>query len=209
MSDIHVASPYSQVWLSATVLLVLGQWRRFGIVCGGAAFGWGFFATWTMAIEYSNSNELCVTCHVVKDTVFKKSKETKPSKNESGLRADCHVFRYNWIAEGETKVGTLQALYTFFFGGNADYFRIIRPYLAKGTGAKFVTSNARECLHCHDYNDMALEDQTRTARSTHQTAMTTNRNCIDCHRGITPKNYDQKTVEPAQTVLKYSKDFND
>lgn len=171
---------------------------------GAAAFGWGVFASWISVIEYTNHTEFCITCHVMKDTVYPEYKESKHFKNPFGVHAgcpDCHVPQYSWIAEAEAKVGTIKELYAFFFGGmsHVENFEKIRPELAKEVWAKFAATNARECRHCHDYSSMVFADQKPSAASTHQTAMTTNRNCVECHKGITHKSYEEKVVEPAPT----------
>jgi cytochrome c-type protein NapC len=204
MSDIYVTSPPRPSWLTLGVHRALGQWRILAIIGTAAAFGWGVFATWTTAIEFTNNTAFCINCHVMKDTVFREYTESKHFKNQFGVHVgcpDCHVPQYSWLAEAQAKVGTISELYAFFFGGmsNVENFEKIRPQLAKEVWAKFEATKARECRHCHDYNNMVLDEQKPSARSMHQTAMTTDRNCVACHKGITHKNYEEKSVAPAPT----------
>ena len=91
MSDIFATSPSRRSWLSQAVHWALGQWRMFAIVSAAAAFGWGMFATWTTAIEYTNHTEFCITCHVMKDTVFQEYKKFKTFQEP--VRRACRMPR--------------------------------------------------------------------------------------------------------------------
>ncbi len=178
------------------------NWRFGAIAGGGVVVGLVLFATWTSAIEYTNHTEFCITCHVMKETVYKEYTQTIHFKNKHGVHAgcpDCHVPQYDWIAEAQAKIGTVTELYAFFFGGmsNVANFEKERPELAKVVWAKFAANNARECRHCHDYSNMVFDEQKPSARVKHEDAMKTNENCIDCHKGIAHHNYEQKSEAPA------------
>jgi nitrate/TMAO reductase-like tetraheme cytochrome c subunit len=205
MSDVSVISLSRQPCLTRAAHRALGQWRMLAIVVGSAALGWGVFATWTTAIEFTNHTAFCIACHVMKDTVFRECteySESKHSRNQFGVPVgclDCHVSQYNWLAEAEAKIGTIGELYAFFFGGlsNVANFKKTRPAMAKDVWTRFDATNARECRHCNEYGNMALDEQKPSARLMHQTAMTTDRNCVACHKDITHKNYQEKVVAPA------------
>ena len=180
------------------------HWQWVAVALGGAVVGWGVFATWISAIEYTNHTEFCITCHVMKDTVYPEYLQSSHYRNKLGVHVgcpDCHVPQYNWVSEAMVKVGTVTELYKFFtayyFGGmdSIEKFDRTRPELAKAVWAKFYANNARECRHCHDYGNMVSEEQKPSARSMHADAMKTNANCIDCHKGLTHKNF----AAPAKT----------
>ncbi len=180
------------------------NWRLLAIALGGAVVGWGVFATWVTAIEYTNHTEFCITCHVMRDTVYQDYTKSSHFSNQFGVHAgcpDCHVPQYSWIDEAAAKIGTINELYAFFFGGmsNVANFEKERPRLAKEVWAKFQATNARECRHCHDYSNMIPEQQKPSARVKHADAMTKNENCVDCHKGITHKNFEEKVDAPAPT----------
>lgn len=183
---------------------LLRQWRLIVIALGGAVVGWGIFATWITAIEYTNHTEFCITCHVMKDTVYQEYTKSSHFTNKFGAHAgcpDCHVPQYGWFDEAMVKIGTIKELYAFFFAGmsKVENFEKIRPRLAKEVLAKFKATNARECRHCHDYSNMVAADQTPSARVKHADAAATNESCVDCHQGITHHNYEEKAAAPAPT----------
>ena len=180
------------------------NWRALMFLVIGGVLGWGVFATWVSAIEYTSRTEFCLTCHVMSETVGVEYKQSKHFKNQFGAHAgcpDCHVPQYNWLAETQAKIATTGELIAFFFGGmdKVENFSKIRPELAKEVWAKFENTNARECRHCHDYSSMVFEQQKPSAASMHQDAMKTNENCVACHKGITHHNYEEKKAEPAPT----------
>ena len=68
--------------------------------------------------------------------------------------------------------------------------------------ANVAATNARECRHCHDYSSMIADQQKPSAAAKHAEASKTNANCVECHKGITHKNFEVKAAAPAPT------DFN-
>ncbi|MDR3525536.1 MAG: NapC/NirT family cytochrome c [Acetobacteraceae bacterium] len=183
---------------------VVRHWRYLAFAFGGAVLGWGVFATWVSAIEYTSRTEFCITCHVMGDTVYPEYKKSSHFANQFGVHAgcpDCHVPQYNWILETQAKIATVGELYAFFFQGmdKVENFEKVRPELAKEVWGKFAASNARECRHCHDYSSMIPEQQKPSARSKHADAAKINENCVECHKGITHKNFEVKAAAPAPT----------
>jgi cytochrome c-type protein NapC len=186
--------------------LLREHWRIALALVGAAFIGWAGFATWITVIEYTNHTEFCMTCHIMRDTVGAEFKESTHFKNKHGFHAscpDCHVPQYSWIDEAVVKFATIKELYAFFFQGinNAAAFEKVRPELAKEVWAKFKTTNARECRHCHDYTSMVFDLQKPSARVSHQDAMKTDQNCVDCHKGIThkPVQVEAPAGAPAKT----------
>jgi nitrate/TMAO reductase-like tetraheme cytochrome c subunit len=174
----------------------LGMVAMVGMLIGGAAF-----ASWITVIEYTNHTEFCITCHVMKDTVYQEYTKSSHFSNKFGAHAgcpDCHVPQYSWYEEAKAKIGTAKELYAFFFQGmsNVETFEKARPQLAKDVWAKFEATNARECRHCHDYSNMISAEQAPSARAMHDAASIKNENCVNCHKGITHKNYAVKAETP-------------
>lgn len=179
-------------------------WHMLLIAFGGILVGLIGFGTYITAIEYTNHTEFCITCHVMRATVYPEFAKSSHNINKFGFHAgcpDCHVPQYSWIGELQAKVGTLNELYAYFFLGmnNVANFDKIRPQLAKDVWAKFEANNARECRHCHDYKNMILTEQTPSARVMHTDAAAKNENCIHCHKGIVHKNFEQKAAAPPPT----------
>lgn len=156
---------------------------------GAVLLGVALFATWTSAIEYTNHTKFCITCHVMRDTVYAEYKQSAHFRNAQGVVVgcpDCHVPQYNWIDEAVTKIRASGELFAFLFEGmsNIQKFTKARPELAKSVWAHFYATNARECRHCHDYNNMVLDKQSPAARLVHPIAMKKDENCLDCHKGV-------------------------
>jgi cytochrome c-type protein NapC len=184
--------------------LLRRRWQMLLLMSASGAIGWGMFATWLTVIEYTNHTEFCISCHVMASTVYPEYKKSSHYTNKFGVHAgcpDCHVPQYSWFDEAVAKVGTAKELYAYFFQGMSkpENFEKIRPRLASEVWAKFATTTARECRHCHDYSNMAGSEQAPSARVMHADAAGRNQNCVECHKGITHKNYAVKAEEPAST----------
>jgi len=187
--------------------LACRQWRILVALGGGVIVGLGIFATWTTVIEHTNHTEFCITCHIMRDTVYQDYQKSAHFKNKHGVRVgcpDCHVPIYSWWDEAMAKVDTIGELYAFFLQGKntGEALEKDRPALAKHVWAKFAATNARECRHCHDYNGMVLDEQKPSARVAHTDAGAKNQNCVECHRGITHK------LPPSDTPAKDSDSFD-
>jgi cytochrome c-type protein NapC len=184
--------------------LLRRRWQMLLVLLASGAVGWGVFATWITVIEYTNHTEFCISCHVMGDTVYPEYQKSSHYANKFGVHVgcpDCHVPQYSWYDEAVAKIGTAKELYAYFFQGmnKVENFEKIRPELAREVWAKFAATNARECRHCHDYTNMIASEQAPSARAMHAGAAVKNENCVECHKGITHKNYALKTEEPAPT----------
>ncbi|MDR3415604.1 MAG: NapC/NirT family cytochrome c [Nevskia sp.] len=161
--------------------------------------GWASFGAWMSTIEWTNHTEFCIRCHIMKDTVYEEYTQSKHFKNEFGVVAgcpDCHVPQNSWIHEVGVKWKAGFELFYYLTGINTlDKFNPLRPQLAKDVWKHFADTNARECKHCHYYNNMVLSEQPGRAQRMHTEAMSTNANCVDCHKGVTHKKFDVE--EPA------------
>lgn len=56
--------------------------------------------------------------------------------------------------------------------------------MASRVWAKMKASDSRECRNCHDFENMDLDQQDRSARKKHGRATEKGQTCIDCHKGI-------------------------
>lgn len=154
-----------------------------GVVLG--IIFWGGFNT---VLEATNSMEFCISCHEMRDNVYKEYKETVHFKNPSGVRAtcaDCHVPR-PWIYKIVRKVQATNELYHKALGtiDTPEKFEAHRLVMAKRVWATMKATDSRECRNCHTFDSMDLSDQDRYARKRHERAQTRGQTCIDCHDGI-------------------------
>ena len=90
--------------LRAVVERLLGYWRVIAspsrhfslgfLTVGGFVAGIVFWGAFNTALEATNTETFCVSCHEMRDNVFAELKETIHFTNRSGVRAtcpDCHV----------------------------------------------------------------------------------------------------------------------
>ena len=78
-------------------------WRRptnrllLGIPVGGYLLfvtGVAFWTGFNMTLDYSNTEEFCISCHEMRDNLYVEYQETIHYSNRTGVRAvcaDCHV----------------------------------------------------------------------------------------------------------------------
>ena len=173
------------------------KWFWFGIPAGGYLLfmlGIGLWNTFNAAIDVSSTEEFCISCHVMKDTVYPEYQQTIHYSNRAGVRAtcdDCHVPG-PYFAKMERKVGaTLHEVPHWVLGtiNTPEKFEARRLYLAKRVWTSMKENDSRECRNCHELDHMDLEAQQRSARSKHTLKRQIERGetCIDCHQGIAHK----------------------
>ena len=162
---------------SPIVVLVLGV--------GAGIIFWGGFHT---AMEASNTMTFCITCHEMRDTVYKEYQETVHFKNPSGVQAtcaDCHVPR-EWIHKIVRKIRATNELYHKVLGtiDTPEKFEAKRWEMANRVWDTMRETDSRECRNCHHLDSMDLEEQDRSARKKHARAEEKGKTCIDCHKGV-------------------------
>ncbi len=167
-----------------------------GVVLG--IIFWGGFNT---VLEATNTMEFCISCHEMRDNVYKEYKETVHFKNPSGVRAtcaDCHVPR-PWIYKIVRKVQATNELYHKALGtiDTPEKFEAHRLVMAKRVWATMKATDSRECRNCHTFDSMDLSDQDRYARKRHERAQTRGQTCIDCHDGIAHELPEDPDKQPA------------
>jgi cytochrome c-type protein NapC len=156
---------------------------------GGGIVFWGGF-NW--AIELTNTEAFCISCHEMRDTVYQEVKETIHYANRTGVRAvcsDCHVPR-PWHHKMLRKFeATYKELPHKILGtiGTPEKFEAKRLDLAKSVWAAMKATDSRECRNCHASESMDLEKQLRPAKRRHLQAKEKGQTCIDCHQGIAHK----------------------
>ncbi len=155
---------------------------------GGILF-WGAF-NW--ALELSNTETFCISCHEMRDTVYKELKSTVHYRNRSGVRAtcsDCHVPK-TWIYKVQRKIqATFNELPHHIIGtyDNLENFEANRLKLAQRVWDSMKSTDSRECRNCHETEFMDFTNQKPRARAQHESAAQEGETCIDCHKGIAHK----------------------
>ena len=156
---------------------------------------WGGFNT---GMEMTNSLEFCITCHEMRDTVYREYKETIHYSNRTGVRAicsDCHVPK-DWVHKIIRKSQASLEVWGKITGSidTKEKFEAKRMELATHEWKRMAASNSRECRNCHSFEAMSGELQKQTPYKKHMKAKEEGKTCIDCHKGIAhqlPKEYEE------------------
>jgi cytochrome c-type protein NapC len=156
---------------------------------------WGGLNT---GMEMTNTLEFCITCHEMRDTVYKEYKETIHYSNRTGVRAicsDCHVPK-DWVHKVIRKSQASFEVWGKITGtiDTPEKFEAKRMQLATHEWARMKDSNSRECRNCHNFDAMSSELQKQTPYKKHMKAKEEGKTCIDCHKGIAhqlPKEYEE------------------
>lgn len=146
---------------------------------------WGGFNT---AMEMTNTEQFCISCHEMRDNVYPEYKETIHYTNRTGVRAvcsDCHVPK-EWTYKMIRKIEASKEVWGKLVGtiDTREKFEAKRLELARREWKRMKANNSRECRNCHSLESMASEKQKQRARKQHEMAREDNLTCIDCHKGI-------------------------
>jgi cytochrome c-type protein NapC len=156
-----------------------------GGFAGGVLF-WGGFNT---ALEATNTEAFCVSCHEMRNNVFEELKGTIHYTNRSGVRAtcpDCHV-PHEWTDKIARKMQASKEVWGKIFGtiDTREKFLDTRRALAEHEWARLKANDSLECRNCHEGGYMDLTRQSARAASTHERwLLSGQKTCIDCHKGI-------------------------
>ena len=155
-----------------------------GIFVAGIVF-WGGFNT---SLEITNTESFCISCHEMRDNVYREYRETIHFTNRTGVRAtcpDCHVPR-EWGPKVVRKVGATNELYHKVRGSidTPQKFRAKRLELARKVWRSMAQTDSRECRNCHSFVSMDLGVQNDVAEKRHRQSAEQGKTCIDCHKGI-------------------------
>ena len=151
---------------------------------GGIVF-WGGFNT---AMELTNREEFCISCHEMRDNVYQEYRNTIHASNRSGVRAtcpDCHVPR-EWTYKMIRKIQASNEVLHKILGSidTPEKFNAKRLELAEHEWARMKRTDSRECRNCHNFESFDYAEQNRRSARMHQTGLNEGKTCIDCHKGI-------------------------
>ena len=181
---------------SAGTLLVVG------VVAG--VLLWGGF-NWAM--ELSNTEQFCISCHEMRDNVYAEYVLTKHYNNRTGVRAtcpDCHVPK-EWIYKVKRKIQATNELYHKALGSidTPEKFEAKRLELARHVWQAMKETDSRECRNCHEYGSMDYVVQGRRAVAQHTEGFEQGKTCIDCHKGIAHELPDMYEEDPSAVLLRH------
>lgn len=177
-------------------------WRRvraphppyaIGLVIGGIGgiLLWGGFHT---AIELTNTEAFCISCHQMRDTVYREytSSVHLHYKSASGVHAscpDCHVPK-QWAAKIIRKIAASSELYHWALGtiDTPEKFEANRLAMAKRVWESMTETDSRECRNCHAQDAMDFRKMKKPEDAKRmEKGLKEGETCISCHKGIAHK----------------------
>jgi trimethylamine-N-oxide reductase cytochrome c-type subunit TorC len=181
-----------------------------GVIAGAALLATGavagvlFWGGFHWAMEASNSNEFCISCHEMRDNVYVEYQKTVHYSNASGVQAgcaDCHVPK-PWLHKVARKIYATNELYHWAMGtiDTREKFESHRAEMAKRVWAAMEANDSRECRNCHAFETMAFEHQSEKASEQMKAAWEKGETCISCHKGIAHELPDLSTGYKAMFV---------
>ena len=179
--------------------------RSLGLLLGvGIILGILFWGGFNTAMEMTNNEQFCISCHEMKDNVYEEYKETVHYSNRTGVRAtcpDCHVPK-EWIYKVRRKIQASNELLHKVLGSidTREKFEAKRLELAKHVWKTMKETDSRECRNCHDYESMDYPSQGRRSMNNHVRGFDEGKTCIDCHKGIAHQLPEMKEVDASQHV---------
>ena len=170
------------------------------ILAMGFVFGIIFWGGFNTAMEASNTETFCISCHEMENNVFQEYKETIHYSNRSGVRAtcpDCHVPD-EWTHKIVRKIQASKELWGKFTGyvDTPAKFNNHRKEMAIREWKRMKGNDSQECRNCHNFDYMDFSEQGKRSEVQHSTALADgDKTCIDCHKGIAHTLPDMSDVE--------------
>jgi cytochrome c-type protein NapC len=194
--DPEKTSIWSRVWR-----LPHNRWRL-GIPLGGLLLfilGILFWGGFNWALEASNTERFCISCHEMRAFIYPEYQETIHYSNRTGVRAscpDCHV-PHDYGPKLARKIQATNELYHKIAGtiGTRERFEAERRNMAERVWKSMKATDSRECRNCHEFQHMDFEQQERVSARRHERGFKAGETCIDCHKGVAhhlPQGYEEE-----------------
>lgn len=179
--------------------------RSLGALVGvGFVAGIVFWGGFNTAMEATNTEAFCISCHEMEENVYREYQNTIHYANRTGVRAtcpDCHVPK-EWHHKVVRKIKASNELLHKVLGtiDTPDKFEAKRLELARNVWRAMKETDSRECRNCHDYDSMDFTRQGRRAVPQHIEGFEQGKTCIDCHKGIAHSLPAMYEVDPSAAV---------
>ncbi len=170
------------------------------LTLGGFVAGIIFWGGFNTALEVTNTETFCISCHEMRNNVYAELQPTIHYTNRSGVRAtcpDCHV-PHNWTDKIARKTQASKEVWGKLFGtiSTREKFLDKRLELAQHEWARLKANDSLECRNCHNFASMDFTRQSKRATERHSTALASGeKTCIDCHKGIAHRLPDFQAAE--------------
>ena len=156
---------------------------------GGFVMGILFWGGFNTALELTNTEKFCISCHEMRDNVYAELRRTIHYSNRSGVRAscpDCHV-PHAWGDKITRKIKASKEVWGWLFGviDTREKFEAHRLAMAEREWARMEANDSLECRNCHNYPSMDFTQQSPRAAAAHRQGLEEQGlTCINCHKGI-------------------------
>jgi cytochrome c-type protein NapC len=186
MSDKHSPGLWQRWWRA--LRSPSGHFSLGTLLVVGFVVGILFWGGYNWAVELSNTETFCISCHEMKVNVYEEYRDTLHYNNRTGVRAtcsDCHVPK-EWHHKMIRKIVATNELFHHFIGSvdTPEKFEAKRLELARTVWRSMEATDSRECRNCHDYESMDYLNQQRRAVTRHIEGFDAGKTCIDCHKGV-------------------------
>lgn len=176
----------------------LGRRSVIGVVMIGFVSGVVFWGGFNTALELTNTESFCISCHEMEDNVYQEYRQTIHYQNRTGVRAtcpDCHVPK-DWTHKMIRKIEASREVYHKILGtvSTPQKFKDYRLTMAKSEWRRMKKADSRECRNCHEFESMDYSMQSRRASPQHIAGFEEGKTCIDCHKGIAHKLPDTREM---------------
>jgi cytochrome c-type protein NapC len=159
------------------------------LTVGGFIAGIVFWGGFNTALEATNTETFCISCHEMHDNVYQELRTTIHFTNRSGVRAtcpDCHV-PHEWTRKIARKMQASKEVWGWLFGtiNTREEFLAKRRELAEREWVRLHANDSLECRNCHGFGYMDFTRQSPRAADAHGRFLASGeKTCIDCHKGI-------------------------
>ncbi|MCW9000107.1 MAG: cytochrome c3 family protein [Kangiellaceae bacterium] len=170
------------------------------LVIGGFIAGIIFWGGFNTALEATNTETFCISCHEMQNNPYEELKPTIHFSNRSGVRAtcpDCHV-PHEWTDKIARKMQASKEVWGKIFGtiNTREKYQAMRRKLAENEWRRLKANDSLECRNCHNFEYMDFTEQSLRASEQHSSSLASGeKTCIDCHKGIAHHLPDMKGVE--------------
>lgn len=157
------------------------------LVAAGCVLGVVGFAGTQVAMEATSTDEFCLSCHELAQTVGIEYEGTIHHTNSAGFKVaceDCHVPK-PLLPKIQRKLRAVNELYHHFLGtiDTPEKFDEHRMRMALHVWEDMNATDSRECRNCHSMTEQTLARQSEKARQYHEGPLAKGKTCIDCHKG--------------------------
>jgi cytochrome c-type protein NapC len=161
------------------------------LVVVGILLGAGGLTVFDFAMHETSTDKFCLSCHELEVNIGREYVGMSHSLNARGFQvtcSDCHLPK-PFVPKMKRKLRAVAEIYHHILGtiDTPEKFEAHRMTMATRVWAEMNETDSRECRDCHKADQWDLEAQTQEVRDFHVGALSKDKTCIDCHKGVAHK----------------------